>query len=116
MAVERQAVHVGRCPTLQSSRPGALVRSLAAAHRDVRTQGMQLRRVGLGLLGLCVWLAPAAAWANFFWPPALYYYSLTRWWIVLPRGYGVLGNVAVANVLSMVLMLMLLALPTWFAP
>src|SRR3989454_11594841 len=35
MAVERQAVHAGRCPTLQSSRPRARIRSLAAAHRDV---------------------------------------------------------------------------------
>ncbi len=39
MAVECQAVHAGRCPTLQSSRPRARIRSLAAAHRDViRTQ------------------------------------------------------------------------------
>src|SRR5712691_4564126 len=36
MVVERQAVHAGRCPTLQSSRPRARIRSLAAAHRDVR--------------------------------------------------------------------------------
>ena len=35
MAVERQAVHAGRCPTSQSSRPRARIRSLAAAHRSV---------------------------------------------------------------------------------
>src|SRR6266851_3956592 len=39
MAVECQAVHAGRCPTLQSSRPRARIRSLAAAHRDVRRTG-----------------------------------------------------------------------------
>jgi len=35
---EFAAVHAGRCPTLQSSRPRARIRSLAAAHRDVRFQ------------------------------------------------------------------------------
>jgi hypothetical protein len=35
MAVEPQAVQAGRCPTLQSSRPRARIRSLAAAHRGV---------------------------------------------------------------------------------
>ena len=35
MAVECQAVNAGRCPTLQSSRPRARVRSPAAAHRNV---------------------------------------------------------------------------------
>src|SRR5881296_3429102 len=35
MAVECQAVHAGRCPTLQSSRPRARICSLAAAHRRV---------------------------------------------------------------------------------
>src|SRR6266568_7292784 len=48
MAVERQAVHAGRCPTLQSSRPRARVRSLAAAHRSVRrTYNHQSRRPGM---------------------------------------------------------------------
>src|SRR5437773_874569 len=46
MAVERQQVHAGRRPTLQSSRPRARVRSLAAAHRGVRLRGRQLREAG----------------------------------------------------------------------
>ncbi|OGL17902.1 MAG: hypothetical protein A3F92_05315 [Candidatus Rokubacteria bacterium RIFCSPLOWO2_12_FULL_71_22] len=28
-------------------------------------------------------LTPTVAAANFFWPPALYYYSFTRWWVVV---------------------------------
>jgi hypothetical protein len=30
-----------------------------------------------------VLLMPTAAVANFVWPPALYYYSFTRWWVVV---------------------------------
>src|SRR5947209_3163995 len=52
MAVERQAVHAGRCPTLQSSRPRARIRSLAAAHRDVRRRRMTRRHLRSTLLAL----------------------------------------------------------------
>src|SRR6266496_105529 len=45
MAVERPAVHAGRCPTAQWSRPRARVRSPAAAHRDVGRTGRRFQRV-----------------------------------------------------------------------
>jgi len=34
-------------------------------------------------VSLIGWLTPAAAAANFFWPPALYYYSFTKWRVVV---------------------------------
>ena len=33
-------------------------------------------------LTAALWSAPAIASANFFWPPALYFYSLGVWWVV----------------------------------
>lgn len=44
--------------------------------------------------GLVALLTPAVAAANFFWPPALYYYSFTQWWVVV-AGLGVEAAVAV---------------------
>ena len=37
------------------------------------------------LIAGALFLAPTAAFANFFWPPALYYYGATVWWAV-PAG------------------------------
>ena len=44
---------------------------------------MTMRRAALLCAFLTVVLTPVVAVANFFWPPALYYYSFTRWWVVV---------------------------------
>ena len=39
-------------------------------------------RAALIIASVGVLLMPTLAAANFVWPPALYYYSFTRWWVV----------------------------------
>jgi len=41
------------------------------------------KRIALITVSAGVLLAPTRAAANFVWPPALYYYSFTRWWVVI---------------------------------
>lgn len=44
---------------------------------------MKARRSVVVLADLLALLTPEVALANFVWPPALYYYSFTKWWIVV---------------------------------
>jgi hypothetical protein len=50
---------------------------------QMRAQPVRARRAAFLTAIAGVLVMPTAAVANFVWPPALYYYSFTRWWVVV---------------------------------